>query len=98
MGLYFAKNIVDLFNDDTKVISISGTGHIEYENGISWQINKINPNIKVLTIALINSINNCENEKISDYIFVGSNYKESNTIGITIIDSEEGVTSNRCKK
>ena len=87
----FAKNIVDLFNNDTKVISISGTGHIEYENGISWQINKINPNIKVLTIALVNSINNCENEKISDYIFVGSNYKESNTIGITIIDSEEGV-------
>ena len=72
------------------VISISGTGH-EYGNGISWQINKINPNIKVLTIALVNSINNCENEKISDYIFVGSNYKESNTIGITIIDSEEGV-------
>ena len=66
----FAKNIVDLFNDDTKVISISGTGHIEYENGISWQINKINPNIKVLTIALVNSINNCENEKISDYILL----------------------------
>ena len=87
----FAKNIVELLNNDTKVISISGTGHIEYENGISWQINKINPNIKILTIALVNYINNCNNEKISDYIFVGNNYKEKNTIGITIKDSEQGV-------
>ena len=85
------QNIVDLLNNNTKVISISGTGHIEYENGISWQINKINPNIKVLTIALVNYFHNCENEKISDYVFVGSNYKDMNTIGITIIDSKEGV-------
>ena len=87
----FAKNIVELLNNDTKVISISGTGHIEYENGISWQINKINPKIKILTIALVNYINNCDNEKIGDYIFVGNNYKEKNTIGITIKDSEQGV-------
>ena len=53
--------------------------------------NKINPNIKVLTIALVNYFHNCENEKISDYVFVGSNYKDMNTIGITIIDSKEGV-------
>ena len=33
----------------------------------------------------------CEKEKISDYVFVGSNYKEMNTIGITITDSNEGV-------
>ena len=74
------------------------TGHIEYENGISWQINKINPNIKVLTIALVNYFHNCENEKISDYVFVGSNYKDMNTIEITIIDSKRRSSSNRYKK